>query len=461
MYGHWTWYPLIGWTWISSEPWGWSVYHYGRWQWRFGLGWYWIPHYHWGPAWVHWWWDNDYLGWCPLSWYNRPDVIVNNRFYDRYYDRDHFFPGNNRAMSVIRRDQLQSHDLNRHVLRGGELRGIDKVSLRADQPGIRPSIGRSSLQSPEARRVFSDRSGIRGQVKDYSPGHTVSPSRLGSGSVGGSDRKVSASTSVERRGDVSARSLGNRSGAAGGVQSERTIRAYPRDRSVSGSGQGASVRDRSENISRSPRSSGPGAGDSSTRVYPSRRESQTAPASGASRSVERPSRSESGSSGSTVKSGQRIKNYPSAARETSSSRSVRSSYPSRESGRDYGLSARTYPSRVSQESAASARSSRSYSGSASGQSYSAPRYNPRTYSYSRPSTSSYSRSSAPRYSAPSQSRSSYSAPSRSSSSSRRSYSAPRSSGSSGSRSSSPSRSSSSSSRSSSSSGHSGSVRKRG
>ena len=79
-YGRWAWYPIIGWTWVSYEPWGWCTSHYGRWGWGADLGWYWIPqnHWAWGPAWVHWYWDNDYIGWCPLSYYNYPAVIVNN-----------------------------------------------------------------------------------------------------------------------------------------------------------------------------------------------------------------------------------------------------------------------------------------------------------------------------------------------------------------------------------------------
>ena len=54
------------------------------------LGWYWIPRIHWGPAWVHWYWDHNYVGWCPLSYYDRPVVLVGNRFYDRY--RDSYYP---------------------------------------------------------------------------------------------------------------------------------------------------------------------------------------------------------------------------------------------------------------------------------------------------------------------------------------------------------------------------------
>ncbi|MGA2534057.1 MAG: DUF6600 domain-containing protein [Candidatus Aminicenantales bacterium] len=487
MNGRWSWYPNIGWNWISSESWGWSVYHYGRWQWRFGLGWYWIPQSHWGPAWVNWWWDNDYIGWCPLTWYNRPGVFVNNAFYDRY--RDHYFPGNNRAMSVIRRDQLQSRDLGRHMLRGGELNRIDRVALQGGQPNVRPGIGRSSLQSPQASRIFSTRPGIRNEAKNFSPGNSISSSRLRQGNASNANGASSVSRSGERAGSTSSRSLGNRSGASTPAQSGGNIRSYPRGGAASTSSQGAGSRDQGNRMSGAPRSSGAGSGDSSARVYPSRRDNPASSNANAPKATERQNNNESKSSGSQVRSGERIKNYPSAAGNQSSALSPRSSSSSARLARpDSSLNSRTYPSRMSQGNSYSGGSSRSiprqdgtvrsYTGqqrsavgpsknpsysapsgsyaapSRSSSSYSqAPKYNPRTYSYSRPSSPSYSgsssRSSSPRYSAPSQSRSSYSAPSRSSGSSgRSSYSAPRSSGSTSSRSSSSPRSSSSSGRSS-------------
>jgi len=512
MYGRWSWYPNIGWNWISSEPWGWSVYHYGRWHWRFGLGWYWIPQNHWGPGWVNWWWDNDYIGWCPLTWYNRPGVFINNSFYDRY--RDHYFPGNNRAMSVIRRDQLQSPDLGRHVLRGGELNRIDRVALQAGQPNVRPGIGRSSLQSPEARRIFSTKPGIRGEAKNYSPGNAISPSRLRQGNVSNANGASGVSRSGERAGTIPSRSLGNRSGASEPSQPGRNIRIYPTDGASSTSRQAAGSRGQGNRISGAPRESGSAAGNPSTRVYPSRRDNPASSNADAPKAVQRQNNNESKSSGSQAKSGERIKNYPSAAGNQSSGLSPRSSSSSARLARpDSSLNSRTYPSRMSQGNSAGSRSVqrdpggssrsisrqdgtvRSYSsqprsdaGSSRNPSYSAPsrpsvsqsqpRYNPRTYSYSRPSSSSSSysrpsspsssRSSAPRYSAPSQprssysapspSRSSYSAPSRSSGSSGRSYSSPSTSRSS---SSSPRASSSSSRSSSSSSGHSSGVRRKG
>ena len=512
MYGRWSWYANIGWNWISSEPWGWSVYHYGRWQWRFGLGWYWIPQNHWGPGWVHWWWDNDYIGWCPLTWYNRPGVFVNNAFYNRYHD--HYFPGNNRAMSVIRRDQLQSHDLGRHMLRGGDLNGIDRVALQAGQPNVRPGIGRSSLQAPEARGIFSTKPGIRSEVKNYSPGNSISLSRLRQGNGSNANGASGVSRSGERSGSASSRSLGNRSGVSAPAQSGGSIRSYPRDGAASTSSQGASSRDQGNRISgAAPRESGSAAGNSSTRVYPSRRDNPASSNAGAVKAAQGQNNSQSKSSGSQVRSGERIKNYPSAAGNPSSAPSPRSSSTSARPARpDSSLNSRAYPSRTSQGNSAGSPSAQQYSGgssrsiprqdgtvrsyptqqrsaagssnspsysapsrnyasaSRSSSSYSqAPKYNPRTYSYSRPSSPSYSgsssRSSSPLYSAPSQSRSSYSspsqsrgsysAPSRSSGSSgRSSYSAPRSSGSSSSR-------SSSSPRSSSSSGRSSGARKRG
>ncbi len=152
-YGRWVWYPIIGWTWVSYESWGWCTYHYGRWHWRHGLGWHWIPTSHWGPAWVHWHWDHSYIGWCPLSWYNRPVVIINNYFYDRY--DGYRFPYNNRAMTVVHRHQLQSRDVVRNALRADQLRGLGQFNLRAEQPAIRPVVDRAGLDAAAARKVFS------------------------------------------------------------------------------------------------------------------------------------------------------------------------------------------------------------------------------------------------------------------------------------------------------------------
>ncbi len=180
-YGRWLWYPVIGWNWVSSESWGWPVYHYGRWNWRFGLGWYWIPQSHWGPAWVSWWSDRDYVGWCPLTWYNRPGYLFNNRFYDRWDDR--YFSAHNRAMTVVRRDHLQANDVGRHRVGSADLDRIGRVELRGQQPGIRPSIDNGRPQAIAARRALADRPGGRNQVKTLAPSRSLSSSRLRQGSA--------------------------------------------------------------------------------------------------------------------------------------------------------------------------------------------------------------------------------------------------------------------------------------
>ena len=41
-YGHWSYIPPWGWTWIDDAPWGFAPFHYGRWV-MVGVGWAWIP----------------------------------------------------------------------------------------------------------------------------------------------------------------------------------------------------------------------------------------------------------------------------------------------------------------------------------------------------------------------------------------------------------------------------------
>jgi hypothetical protein len=63
--GHWV-YTDYGWTWMSSEPWGWATYHYGRWNRDPDYGWAWVPGTDWGPAWVSFQQGDGYVGWAPL-----------------------------------------------------------------------------------------------------------------------------------------------------------------------------------------------------------------------------------------------------------------------------------------------------------------------------------------------------------------------------------------------------------
>jgi hypothetical protein len=472
-FGRWVWYPIIGWTWVSSESWGWPVYHYGRWNWRFGLGWYWIPQNHWGPAWVHWWSDRDYIGWCPLTWYNRPGLLVDNRFYDRYDDR--YFSARNRAMTVIHRDQLQSHDIGRRRVGANELARINRVDLRAEQPSIRPTIDNARPQALAAKRALADRPGSRNQIRSVAPSNSLSPSRMRPGESGSTARTRDRAASVASQ--------------ARGSVSRQSIRSYPSQGLSGNQSQDRVSGDRRTTAGSAVRRDGAETGNSTARI--SRSEGRT---SGTSepRTVRSPqsTRNGSGETGSAVtRRSETIKNYPSTGRSestvsrersttersTPSTKTVRSTpdrSPSRLSAPSESSSGRSQsrsyssrstvsqtPSRLNAPSSTSARSSSaitrpsnsarssspSYSGSSSSRATSSQ---PRS-SYSTPSRSSSS-SSGRSYSSPRSSSSSgrsYSAPRSSSSSSGRSYSAPRSSSSSSARSYSSPRSSSSSGRS--------------
>ncbi|MGE5205553.1 MAG: DUF6600 domain-containing protein, partial [Chlamydiota bacterium] len=43
MNGAWSWYPGVGYTFISQYPWGWMPYRYGNWAFVPGAGWCWQP----------------------------------------------------------------------------------------------------------------------------------------------------------------------------------------------------------------------------------------------------------------------------------------------------------------------------------------------------------------------------------------------------------------------------------
>lgn len=447
-YGRWVWYPIIGWTWVSSEPWGWCVYHYGRWHWRHTLGWYWIPTRHWGPAWVHWHWDRHHIGWSPLSWHNRPGVIMHGRYYDRYGERD--FPYDNRAMTVVRRADLQDRAIHRVSLRGDALRDVGRISLRAEQPDLRPLSDRTSPEALTAKRLFSrssrpvgERSLEGGRIRSFSRdagsgggaaplnSSRVSSDRLRSGGFRSapaerSDTDARGGTAIRRstisRDRDGAATRGSVSGSRG-LRADPNVRIYPSRRGEGSApdsaretrfGSAGSIDRREINRSSSDRSS------SGLRIYPSRG-SVSRRTSGELRSFgsstdrratrDYSSRIRSGESGpESARSNPRIYESRPSIRSSNGERSTWSGLGSLFRARD-GASRPSAPE--SRESY-----SRPYSRSYSSDGYSGSRA-PSSRSFSSPRSSSPSRSSGPSYSSRSSSRSSYS---RSSSSSSRSSS---------------------------------------
>ena len=88
--GQWI-YTNYGWYWDSYEPFGHVVYHYGRWYFDDYYGWIWIPDNEWAPAWVDWRYDDDYIGWAPLSPYALFSINIGIHYtYDYYVPYNHW-----------------------------------------------------------------------------------------------------------------------------------------------------------------------------------------------------------------------------------------------------------------------------------------------------------------------------------------------------------------------------------
>jgi hypothetical protein len=486
--GRWAWYPIIGWTWISYEPWGWCTSHYGRWGWGMDLGWYWIPYsrWSWGPAWVHWYWDRDYIGWCPLSYYNYPAVFVNNRFYDRYTNGR--FPGNSRTLTMVHRGQLQDHQLRRVALDQNRISKIGNISLRAAQPDLRPSINRDGATAVKARGVLS-RESLRSVGKSFNAGgRKLSANELRSSITkrspeGGSasERKVinerlrDSSSDRTIRNDSSRlvpRSSIQKGGAAATVRSFPSRRTFENDpvHSVDRSRINPSVRNGKDSVSArlrnetvTPRSRTDDNGPSGLRRndggqsggWPS--QGDKAIREVRPKTIEPPASSRSANSERIIKerggNNEGASSVPRRSLQQESERRVTA--PAERPSRNIVRNDASSPARRSAPSRSSSAPSRITSSPTRGSSAPSRSSRPSSRSYSAPSPGS----SAPSRSLSSPSRSS-SSPSRSYSAPSRSYSAPsRSSGSSSRSSSAPSRSSSGSSRGSSSSGSGGRIRK--
>ena len=90
--------------WVGYEPWGWAPYRYGRWGWGANIGWYWVPGNVFGSAWVSWYDYGDYIGWCPLDYWNRPI------FGNSHYWNGHYWNGGNYWNSVQKQKTLGPGD---------------------------------------------------------------------------------------------------------------------------------------------------------------------------------------------------------------------------------------------------------------------------------------------------------------------------------------------------------------
>jgi hypothetical protein len=188
--GHWV-ATDQGWTWVTSEPYGWATYHYGRWYDDPEIGWSWVPGNEWAPSWVSFQEGNNYIGWAPLppsvtiasgfdglvsvslapaaylfvpereflapslgSYYvprDRVDVIYRGtRNLTNYsYSGDRVY---NRGVSVDRIQQVVGRPVTRYQLADLRTRGAARVQGNQVQV-FRPQVQKANVQPPSARPV--------------------------------------------------------------------------------------------------------------------------------------------------------------------------------------------------------------------------------------------------------------------------------------------------------------------
>jgi len=255
--GRWTWLPMTGWTWLPYEPWGWATFHYGRWHWGMDFGWYWIPTSLWGPAWVDWWWDNDYFAWAPLSYWGYPVVIVDGMFYGHHYGD--YYPYNSHALTVVHRDQLRARNLSEVALRGDSLKGLSQMSLSKKSLEIRPLGSRTLVQPIEGKKVLL-RPGEKslGKIPEDSRSgevRTLKPKSLSKGEAKGEPKpsapaKGTTEKKIRKKDDSSSIRFGSPWDGTGSVPgtndrsdgqvTKRSVYGYPSSSTIHG---GGSVRD--------------------------------------------------------------------------------------------------------------------------------------------------------------------------------------------------------------------------
>jgi hypothetical protein len=266
-------------VWIGVEPWSWPVYRYGRWDRRVGIGWVWIPGRVFSTAHVVWYYGPDYVGWCPIGYYDTP-VHVSIGFgwghhwfdhhpwvfvgYDRFYYHRHVVRGHagrvrpNWSRGVVTRRAV-------HV-RPDELRGVGPVRHSRKAVATRAS----SVLRERAAGIAERGRAVATRVRDLDAAPDRGRREVRRVPFSEKERRL-----VDRRRAVSRSHEGVRAGDAPDRGKERDVRIR-RSGATRGSNPGASPRGGSR---------GRGGDAGSTRRASPRRDSQrNAPsASGADR----------------------------------------------------------------------------------------------------------------------------------------------------------------------------------
>jgi hypothetical protein len=141
--GHWT---NVGGQmfWVPDEPWGWIPYHLGVWHWSAKRGWLWVPGSVFAPAWVDWYFMDNYFAWQPLSFFSWMSGGM-----DYSVDVDYYAFRNVRIIGKVSKDQLAQPDQPSVTAMPREFKGIIK-SLREGLDRRDPALLASLRMQREA-----------------------------------------------------------------------------------------------------------------------------------------------------------------------------------------------------------------------------------------------------------------------------------------------------------------------
>ncbi len=171
--GRWVWHPVYGYVWNSYDTWGHYTHHYGRWHWSNMNGWYWLPGYRWSPAWVSWCGSSAFWGWSPLSYYNRPVVVINGRW-NRGYRYRNGIPWKSRSMIIIKKSHLMNPRINKVSLKRAGLSRIKKgnIKYRGIAPKIKPINRTVPVINSRGDRIAYKKGGILSYKRIQKKGKT-------------------------------------------------------------------------------------------------------------------------------------------------------------------------------------------------------------------------------------------------------------------------------------------------
>ncbi len=170
-----------GWTFASTVPWGWAVFHYGRWGFGPELGWFWVPGFTWAPAWVGWRSYSGFACWSPLA----PRGFVLHGRWPGWVvvDRQHF-------TRPIPRFALPRHQAGSIAHAASPVRGF--ASMRAGWGAGAARGGATPRSGGSYRGGFRSGGGRPSGLHPWT--HPNSAFRAGSGFHGGGFRSSGGST---------------------------------------------------------------------------------------------------------------------------------------------------------------------------------------------------------------------------------------------------------------------------